>query len=153
MAGFELVVLNGDHVGTRLVVAPGCYSVVRRAAEKFEAKATLIASHTEQWRLSQEDLELAAANLTLRAAEEGGVALSIDAFERSEDIALWDLRMSQPHAMVMCDQHRAMVVDMGSRNGTYVNGEKVGVAELAHGDLLRWGTTRIHVNLQDELPG
>ena len=122
---------------------------MRRSAENFDVRSTLISNNIEQWRLNQEDLELAAANLSQRAAETGGPTISIEHFDRAEDIAVWDERMSQPHAMVLVDDSSAMLVDMGSRNGSYLNGERIGAAMLKDGDLLRCGATRIHIHVLD----
>jgi len=148
MAVLELQVLNGDQVGLKVNVVGGTYRVIRRSAENFEVRSTLVSSSQEQWRLGQEDLELASAKLSESFAETGATMIGIDHFERSDDVAIWDERMSQPHAMLLVDENRAMIVDMGSRNGSFVNGERVGVSDLKEGDLLRCGTTRLHVHIK-----
>jgi hypothetical protein len=147
MQRVEIRVLNGDQAGLAVDVLAGSYRILRRSAENFDVRSTLISTSMEQWRLNQEDLELAAAHLSQRAAETGGPVVSIEHFARAEDIAVFDERMSQPHAMVLVDDAGSMLVDMGSRNGSYVNGERIGAALIKDGDLVRCGTTRIHVHL------
>ncbi|MFH1807865.1 MAG: FHA domain-containing protein [Pseudomonadota bacterium] len=145
MPVLELQVLNGDQAGASVEIRPGSYRILRRSTENFDVRSTLVASNVEQWRLSQEDLELAAAQLTRRAVETGNPVVRFEAFERAEDISIWDQRMSLPHAIVLFDEDHASIVDMGSRNGTFVNGERVGSTDLSHEDLVRCGATRIQL--------
>ncbi|MBN2362145.1 MAG: FHA domain-containing protein [Deltaproteobacteria bacterium] len=147
MKRVEIEVLSGEQAGFSVDVLPGSYRILRRSAESFDVRSTLISSQLEQWQLKQEDLELAAANLSQRAAVTGGPVISIEHFARAEDVAIWDERMSQPHAMLLVNGDGAMLVDMGSRNGSYVNGERIGAAMLKDGDLVRCGATRIHVHI------
>ncbi len=57
---------------------------------------------------------------------------------------LHDGSVSRRHAMIVISGQRAILKDLGSRNGTYVNGELVdGERELQPGDMLRLGVTRI----------
>ncbi len=148
MNSIDIQVLNGEQAGLQLSLKAGTYRIIRRSAENFDLRSTLVSSSTEQWRLSQEDMELAAANLARRATETGEAVVGIDAYERADDLPIWDQRMSQPHAILLCDAERAQVVDMGSRNGTHLNGEHVGAAILGDGDLLRCGMTRLKINLR-----
>jgi len=64
---------------------------------------------------------------------------------RSEDseIALVDPSVSRAHAVVEIVEGRAMVRDLGSTNGTYLNGRRVTAQALENGDELRFGNTRM----------
>ncbi len=53
---------------------------------------------------------------------------------KSCDIVLEDNLVSEIHARFLYDKKRVWVEDMGSENGTYVNGEKVNKIELNQGD-------------------
>ena len=57
------------------------------------------------------------------------------------EVPLDDARVSRRHAIVACAGPVATVADLGSRNGTYVNGRQVGPTPepLAHGDVLKIG--------------
>jgi hypothetical protein len=59
------------------------------------------------------------------------------------DIFLNDVTVSRRHAEVLRDASRFLVKDAGSLNGTYVNRERVDVAELANGDELQVGKFKL----------
>jgi len=61
------------------------------------------------------------------------------------DITLEDGLVSRRHARIWCDADTWRIEDLGSRNGTRVNGKKVGTAALADGDLVSIGRARIEV--------
>lgn len=48
-------------------------------------------------------------------------------------------QLSRRHARVMFADHKFVIVDLGSTNGTVVNGAKIHARDLAHGDLLEIG--------------
>ena len=54
---------------------------------------------------------------------------------------------SRVHFLVEVNPPRCRLTDMGSRNGTYVNGKKVDVVDLDDGDEIRAGHTRITVRV------
>src|SRR6187551_1212633 len=55
---------------------------------------------------------------------------------------------SRVHFLVEVNPPRCRLTDMGSRNGTFVNGHTVNVVELANGDEIRAGHTRIVVKAE-----
>jgi hypothetical protein len=59
------------------------------------------------------------------------------------DLQLLDQGVSRRHVDVQYDGQRATVYDLGSTNGTTVNGHEVGSHILRHGDVLRLGHTRM----------
>ncbi|MGH2828989.1 MAG: FHA domain-containing protein [Actinomycetota bacterium] len=61
----------------------------------------------------------------------------------SSDIFLDDVTVSRRHAEILRDGHRFVVKDAGSLNGTYVNRERVDVAELSGGDELQIGKFKL----------
>jgi TonB family protein len=83
----------------------------------------------------------------------GGQLLSTESFEReiikigrlsSAHLRLDDERVSRIHAVVEVSASGEIhVIDMGSAEGTFVNGEKVNKAPLKSGDELRVGETRL----------
>ena len=55
--------------------------------------------------------------------------------------------MSQVHARVFTDQGNVIIEDLGSTNGTYVNGNRITVAQVMHrGDRLQIGGTVLEAN-------
>ncbi len=61
------------------------------------------------------------------------------------DICLRDPCLSRLHCEIDEISGRLVVRDLESRNGTFVNGCKVGFAHLSPGDKLRLGRTRLVV--------
>ncbi|MBO0732426.1 MAG: DUF3662 and FHA domain-containing protein [Acidimicrobiaceae bacterium] len=59
------------------------------------------------------------------------------------DLQLLDQGVSRRHLDVQYDGQRATVYDLGSTNGTTVNGHEVGSHMLRHGDVVRVGHTRL----------
>ncbi len=64
---------------------------------------------------------------------------------RSEEgeIVLMDPSVSRSHAIVEIDAGEPVVRDLGSTNGTFVNGRRVKVEALRDGDELMFGNTRM----------
>ena len=58
-----------------------------------------------------------------------------------------DPYFSRVHFLVEINPPRCRLTDMGSRNGTFVNGRKVEVVDLAEGDEIRAGHTRFAVRV------
>lgn len=61
----------------------------------------------------------------------------------SSDIFLDDITVSRRHAEVLREGGRFLVKDVGSLNGSYVNRERVDVAELSSGDELQIGKFKL----------
>src|SRR5512134_2330622 len=68
----------------------------------------------------------------------------------SADVVLTDPGISRRHAAVRAAAGRISVTDLGSSNGTFVNGARVrGEAELADGDEIQIGGTVLSVHGSD----
>lgn len=64
----------------------------------------------------------------------------------SADLVLDDPGVSRRHARVLPDDGGVIVEDLGSSNGTYVNGQRItGPVELGAGDEVQMGDTRLGV--------
>lgn len=50
--------------------------------------------------------------------------------------------VSRNHARIIIDQHSMIVSDLGSKNGTWLNGRRIDSAVLRNGDELYFGATR-----------
>lgn len=66
---------------------------------------------------------------------------------RSEERAIFlvDPSVSRNHAVVAVEEGVPVVLDMGSRNGTYVNGERVRSQTLSPGDVVHFGNTQMRL--------
>jgi pSer/pThr/pTyr-binding forkhead associated (FHA) protein len=67
----------------------------------------------------------------------------------SNEIVLGDAKTSRTHARIDWDGVTCTVNDLGSRNGTFVNGTKVDSATLAVSDAVSVGDTRIRIEIGD----
>ena len=68
---------------------------------------------------------------------------------RKADLALAEATISRAHAALGFDGERFFVEDLGSTNGTLVNGAKISRHELASDDEIQMGKLRIGVSLPD----
>jgi Protein of unknown function (DUF3662)/FHA domain len=59
------------------------------------------------------------------------------------DLQVFDQGVSRRHIDIQYDGHYAVVYDLGSTNGTSVNGQTIGSHQLRHGDVLRIGHSRL----------
>ena len=85
------------------------------------------------------------AILVVRSGEEEGQHFSLKndvttiGRHTDSDIELDDITVSRRHSEIHRQEGRCIVKDAGSLNGTYVNGDRIDVAELNHGDELQIG--------------
>ena len=62
--------------------------------------------------------------------------------------------ISRHHCVLLVDQTYAAVRDFGSKNGTYLNGERItGECELKPGDLLKVGSLEFEIHISHPLGG
>jgi predicted component of type VI protein secretion system len=70
--------------------------------------------------------------------------------EASNDIILYDARVSRIHARLVKRQERLVIQDLGSRIGTTVNGQTIeGERQLSSGDQIGIGSTTLRLQLID----
>lgn len=60
---------------------------------------------------------------------------------RTSDIRIEDTNVSRIHASIECVGDEYFLTDLGSTNGTYVNGARINKKKLITGDVVRIGTT------------
>lgn len=148
-----VVVVAADRadLGKRFALRPGAFRVLGRAERMHPG--TSIVTRSDVRRLEDEDHRRMAEHLERRAAQipPGGLAAARGAtadFARADDIDLADDAISQTHVIVFCDDAGISVVDVASKNGTWVNGDRVLESLLVDGDLLRVGETRLQLALE-----
>jgi adenylate cyclase len=57
----------------------------------------------------------------------------------NSDIPVFDPTISRKHAEVACDESGVQVTDLGSSNGTFLNGARIDTARLSPGDVITFG--------------
>ncbi|MBT3182516.1 MAG: FHA domain-containing protein [Deltaproteobacteria bacterium] len=68
---------------------------------------------------------------------------TVGSFRRMPDIVFTDSNLSRLHAMLFYDTTGVGVLDLVSKNGTFVNGEEVESKLLEHGDAVELGETTV----------
>src|ERR1043166_706450 len=63
-----------------------------------------------------------------------------------------DKYFSRIHFMMEVNPPECRLIDMGSHNGTYVNGEKALTADLKEGDQIRAGHTILRLRVERDAP-
>jgi hypothetical protein len=165
--GDELRDVVSEHAGQQQYAFVGPITVVFEQAEDLDTGLFRVRSSTTKGRVQ-------AAPRTQAAPAQGGLAqgrvpartgplhVSLDVEGRSHqvsspvtvigrgaeaDVVVDDAGVSRRHAEVHTDGNRVRVVDLGSTNGTFVDGERVGPqgAPLADGSRITVGRTRVVV--------
>jgi adenylate cyclase len=70
----------------------------------------------------------------------------------TSDIPVFDPTISRRHAEVSCDEGGVEVRDLGSSNGTFVNGAKVAQARLSPGDMISFGKVSFRLTERTATP-
>ncbi|MBI2375060.1 MAG: FHA domain-containing protein [Deltaproteobacteria bacterium] len=97
-------------------------------------------------------MPLESAYIVIQGPEHNGTRLAlregITSFGRlpSNDVILLGDLVSRHHARIVFFDGKASLQDLGSHNGSWVNGEKVGTRALAPGDVMRVGNFRISLH-------
>jgi hypothetical protein len=68
------------------------------------------------------------------------------------DIVLPNVTVSRRHTEIRLDSRGFVLIDVGSLNGTYLNGHPVDTAVLAHGDEIAIGVFRLTFHTGDHNP-
>lgn len=86
------------------------------------------------------------APATKSSAEES--AANLGSFKRLPDLVLSDPAISRLHAMLFHDPKGAGVLDLVSKNGTFVNSKEVESQNLAEGDVVEVGSTKLRFSFR-----
>ena len=70
----------------------------------------------------------------------------------NSDIPVFDPTISRRHAEVECGDGGFAIRDLGSSNGTFVNGDRVTHRAIAPGDVLTFGKVSFRVTEAPDLP-
>ncbi|MBL4847658.1 MAG: protein kinase [Planctomycetes bacterium] len=63
------------------------------------------------------------------------------------DVQIYDGRISRRHCAIKLEGDRALIKDLGTVNGTLLNGGPIRESQLTHGDLLVLGGTEVEIQL------
>lgn len=93
--------------------------------------------------------------LVLEAGPESGKSFKLGTpraviGRRKGEILIKDAEISGQHAEITVNGERVQIKDMGSTNGTFVNGKKLPTSELRDGDRLTIGQSKILVRIEQQ---
>ena len=77
-----------------------------------------------------------------------GQRVAIGRTEASDCVSPHDGHISSRHFALECDSHACLVRDLGSSNGTFLNGQKVSEAVVQNGDQIVAGQTTFRVQIE-----
>ena len=77
------------------------------------------------------------------SAKESSKPDQLGAFRRAPDVVLKDNTLSRLHAMIFFDEIGVGILDLVSKNGTFVNGQEIESRLLKKGDTIELGETKI----------
>jgi len=80
--------------------------------------------------------------------EEGLV--SIGSSRKNADVVLHDLYVARVHCEIRFEDQRAVVSDLDTPGGTFINGQKIKEQELRIGDVLRIGNSHLRLDLMSK---
>lgn len=92
--------------------------------------------------------------LVIIAGDQQGKEFFIESFPfkigrmPDNNIVFSDRRVSRYHSELVCDSGKYIIKDLGSQNGTWLNGAKITSAEIKTGDSIVIGGAAITVNLE-----
>ena len=66
------------------------------------------------------------------------------------DIEMGDMTVSNPHARLKISGKKVIIIDLASRNGTYINGKRIQKAHLKAGDEVVMGETKMIFRIYSE---
>ena len=68
------------------------------------------------------------------------------------EISLQDGSLSRQHARISTSDHDIWIEDLGSTNGTYLNGERINRSKIRFGDEIRFGNVCTTVHVRTHVP-
>lgn len=143
----RFVVVEGKNKGEIIEVEKGTCRAVGRSLD--DAERTRVFSVESSVTLDDNSKKLVmnyvATQFHKASSPATGDAESIGAFRRQADIWLKDASVSRLHAMFFYDEGGVGVLDLVSKNGTFVNGAEVESKILKKGDLVMIGATKLRM--------
>jgi pSer/pThr/pTyr-binding forkhead associated (FHA) protein len=80
--------------------------------------------------------------------EEGRV--SIGSSRKNADVVLHDLYVARVHCELRIEDQRAVVADLDTPGGTFINGQKIKEQEIRIGDVLRLGNSHLRLDVMSD---
>lgn len=141
----KFIVVEGKNKGEAVEIEKGSCRAIGRSLDDTEK--TKVFSVESTVTLDDVSKKLVVSFISkqfshgVATASEGGGDLGV--FHRQADIHFRDSAVSRLHAMLFYDEAGVGILDLVSKNGTFVNGVEVESKLLKKGDLVMVGTTKL----------
>ncbi|MDO8519102.1 MAG: FHA domain-containing protein [Deltaproteobacteria bacterium] len=135
---------SGPDLGTHFMLEEGSCKAIGRQIE--DTAATQVFNVDFTMTLDDHTKKLIMNYLSKGAKKKEGKDLG--AYSRDADLILNDPKVSRLHAMIFFDETGAGILDLVSRNGTFVNGREVETCRLKPGDEIRLGETVVKFSMR-----
>lgn len=142
-----LSIVEGKNKGERIEIGKGTCRAIGRSLD--EAERTKVFNFDSAITLDDSSKQLVIQYVSrqfkgTKSARKGGGGEAIGGFIRGPDFQIRDLSVSRLHAMIFHDESGSVgILDLVSKNGTFVNGAEVESKILKRGDLVTMGGTKI----------
>ncbi len=146
-------VVSGPDADKVVGLSRSSYRVIGRGARQTE---TVVLDHRDsafEFDLNEDDLQMLIERVDSLEEQAIGVhhsgEQSLSEFERytrEPDIALNDGAVSRVHAVLVFGDFGIGLVDMGSKNGTRVNGQALDFSPVGEKDLIQLGSTELRIS-------
>lgn len=84
---------------------------------------------------------------TVFSVQQPGMTSQIGGFQRDADFLVKDVSVSKAHALFYQNSEGIQIIDLLSKNGTFVNGHEVESIKLKNHDVISLGTLSLRVNI------
>ena len=144
-------VVEGKSKGKDFTLKPGeCCAICRSLDKKTETKLLSIYSNISLDEISKNVvMQYVSSHFNKLPQGDSQGKQEVGGFRRLRDFHLTDSSVSRLHSMMFCEKTGAGVVDLVSKNGTFVNGVEVESTSLKNDDLIKVGNTKIRVSISE----
>jgi uncharacterized protein YbaR (Trm112 family) len=155
-----ITILIGENKNQNVSLKNGhCVILGRLVGSEMDSEKTFVGkpnfTQVEQFvRMDSDNQKLAEIYLKRNLADSGknistaGHQRFLGDFIRNPDFMIADTAVSRSHAVIFQDDEGVRVLDMVSRNGTFVNGKEIEFAPLKNNDVVSIGNTSMRVNFK-----
>ena len=142
-----IFVVEGKNKGLELTLPQGCCRAVGRSIDELESTRVFDASGVVGLDDSTKQLVLKYVTQQFQGGESTKSAAGgdIGAFRRLPDLSLSDGAVSRLHAMMFHGPNGVGILDLVSKNGTFVNGVEVESKFLQESDVVTIGGSKIRI--------
>jgi hypothetical protein len=144
-------IVNGKEKGEMVELRPGTCKIIGRALdnpnETFYQEKDLVldALEAEIHKINSFLASFWNAKEPKPAAYKKGSKTLHNPFQRTQDLILQDIKVSRVHAMIFNSNGACGLVDLMSKNGTFLNGQRIDMTALPVGSVIKLGSTELKV--------